>query len=174
MGEPVETVAPTAEPKAPEPPKGDWLIKLSRRKDQRKYYLHERGMTTARVDHLMLLPEEVAKQLAYALRTQHPDFTATAMKCPKRFLQKPTGKKKKEKPKSVHTFTTDPKLRGCPFCGGVAEVGEVKDGQGRTMFAVRCADCSCGTVYLKTRAAATGRWNARTKHKEPTKEAQHA
>ena len=164
MDEPVETVAPTAEPKPHEPPKGDWLIKLSRRKDQRKYYLHERGMTTARVDHLMLLPEADAKQ---------PDFTATAMKCPKRFLQKPTGKKK-EKPKSIHSFTADPRLLGCPFCGGVAEVGDVKDGQGRRLFAVRCADCYCGTVYLKTRAAATGRWNARTKYNEPTKEANHA
>ena len=173
MAESVEMAAQTADQKPPEQPKGDWLIKLSRRKDQRKYYLHERGMTTARVDHLMLLPEADAKQLAYALRTQHPDFTATAMKCPKRFLQKPTGKKK-EKPKVIHSFTDDPKLRDCPFCGGVAEVGAVKDGQGRRLFAVRCADCYCGTVYLKTRAAATGRWNARTKHKEPTKEAQNA
>lgn len=161
MGEPVDT----AVQKATVPPNGDWLIKLSRRKDQRKYYLHENGMTTARVDHLMLLPEEIAKQLAYALKTQHPDFTAKAMKCPKRFLKNLTGKRM-EKPKSVHTFTADPSLRDCPFCGGIAEVGEVKDGQGRRMFAVRCSECSCGTVYLKTRAAATGRWNARKRTTE--------
>lgn len=140
---------------------GYWIVKLSRRKDQRKYYIHEKGMTTARVDHLMMLGEDDAKKLAYAIKTQHPDFTARAMQCPKRFLQKPSAKK--ARPKRVHraAAASAASLAACPHCHGLAEVHEVSDTASGKLFAVRCCECGCGTPYLETREAAVARWNAR-------------
>lgn len=175
MGDPVETVAPTAdllprptEPPAEEPPKGDWYVKLIRKRDQRKYYIHEKGMTTARVDHLMLLPEEVAKQFAAALRKNHPDFTAVAKKCPKRFLHPEQGKPKKKskrQPILTHAMEDLASLLLCPFCGGQPFLDSSCSDKGK-WFSVRCSTCNCQTDEKATAKAAVNTWNRRFQSKQ--------
>ena len=171
MGEPVETVAPTAglpllhDPPAEAPPKGDWHVKLIRKRDRRKYYIHEKGMTTARVDHLMLLPEEVAKQFAAAIRRNHPDFTAVAKKCPKRFLHQEQGKPKKKKklkrqPILTHAMEELSGLLPCPFCGGQPFLDSSCSDRGK-WFSVRCATCNAQTDEKATARAAVNTWNRR-------------
>lgn len=169
MGEPADTASLTSEPKASDPPKGDWIVKLYRRKDQRKYYIHEKGMTTARVDHIMLLPEADAKQLAYALRTQHPDFTARAMKCPKRFLHpvqgKPKKPKRKRQPIMTHAMEDLASLLTCPFCGGQPFLDSSCSDRGK-WFSVRCANCNAQTDEKATARAAVNTWNRRFQSKQ--------
>lgn len=68
-----------------------WIVKFTRRRDGRHYYFrHDCGLT-ARRESSMLLDEGVAKQLAEAVRQQHPDFTARAMPYPKK-ARKPCRK----------------------------------------------------------------------------------
>lgn len=161
MGEPVETVAPTAEVRQPE----DWYVRLIRKKDQRKYFIHRNGQTTARCDHIMLLPEEVAKQLAAALRKNHPDFTAVAKKCPKRFLHPVQGKRKARKPEGPVLSHAMEDLKGlllCPFCGGQPFLSITCDDRGK-WFAVRCSGCNVQSEDKATKEAAIKRWNRRVK-----------
>lgn len=66
-------------PAAGVPPK-EWIVKLTRRRDGKKYYFRHDGCTTARLESSMRLDKEVAMQLAAAIRTQHPVFTARAMR----------------------------------------------------------------------------------------------
>lgn len=77
-----------------------WIIKFRRKRDGKHYFYRHDGNLTARMESSMLLDETIAKQLAYAITKQHPDFVATAHKYPKR-----AGKPSKKSLKNI--VTTD-------------------------------------------------------------------
>lgn len=58
----------------------DWIVRLKRRRDGKWYFYRHDGCTTARIESSMLLTKDVAAQLAHAIASQHPDFTARAMR----------------------------------------------------------------------------------------------
>jgi len=58
---------------------GDWIMRLKRRRDGRKYYYRHDYCTTARKESSLQMDEATAKQLALAITTHHPDFYAWAV-----------------------------------------------------------------------------------------------
>lgn len=58
---------------------GDWIMRLKRRRDGRKYYYRHDYCTTARKESSLRMDEATAKQLALAITTHHPDFYAWAV-----------------------------------------------------------------------------------------------
>ena len=61
-----------------------WIVKFRRKRDGKHYFYRHDGCLTARMESSMLLDETTAKQLAAAITKQHPDFSATARKYPKK------------------------------------------------------------------------------------------
>lgn len=59
-------------------PESDWIVRIERRRDGKRYFFRHDGNTTARYESSMRLPKEIALQLAHAIATQHKDFTARA------------------------------------------------------------------------------------------------
>ena len=50
-------------------------------------------------------------------------------------------------------------LKPCPFCGGAAEIEDVRGGD---IFMAHCkADQKCGSVVAETKAEVAAKWNAR-------------
>ena len=62
----------------PSKPESDWIVRIERRRDGKRYFFRHDGNTTARYESSMRLPKEIALQLANAIATQHKDFTARA------------------------------------------------------------------------------------------------
>ena len=58
----------------------EWIVRLQRRRDGKRYFFRHDGCTTARIESSMLMTKDVAAQLAHAIASQHPDFTARAMR----------------------------------------------------------------------------------------------
>ena len=84
---------------------GLWVVKCTRRRDGKHYYFRHDCARTARRESSMLLDECVARQLAEAIRRQHPDFTARAVPYPKK-AGKPCRKSLE------HRAATSPVLKG--------------------------------------------------------------
>ena len=59
-------------------PEPAWIVRIERRRDGKRYFFRHDGNTTARYESSMQLPKEIALQLAHAIASQHPDFTARA------------------------------------------------------------------------------------------------
>ena len=58
---------------------GNWIMRLKRRRDGKKYYYRHDYCTTARKESSLRMDETTAKQLALAITTHHPDFYAWAV-----------------------------------------------------------------------------------------------
>jgi len=58
---------------------GAWVLRLKRRRDGKKYYYRHDCCTTARKESSLRMDEKTAKQLAFAISSQHPDFYAWAV-----------------------------------------------------------------------------------------------
>ena len=58
----------------------DWIVRLQRRRDGKRYFFRHDGCTTARIESSILLTKDVAIQLANAISSQHKDFSARAMR----------------------------------------------------------------------------------------------
>jgi len=58
---------------------GNWIMRLKRRRDGKKYYYRHDYCTTARKESSLRMDEATAKQLALAITTHHPDFYAWAV-----------------------------------------------------------------------------------------------
>ena len=56
----------------------DWIVRIERRRDGKRYFYRHDGNTTARHESSMRLTKEVAVQLAHANTANHKDFTARA------------------------------------------------------------------------------------------------
>lgn len=63
-----------------------------------------------------------------------------------------------------------PKLKKCPFCGGIAGKYEVIDPDSWkvTGYFIRCIACGCGTLEFAEKDEAIERWNSRGRRKALT------
>lgn len=58
---------------------GNWIMRLKRRRDGKKYYYRHDYCTTARKESSLRMNEATAKKLADAITKHHPDFYAWAV-----------------------------------------------------------------------------------------------
>ena len=132
-------------------PNNDWIVRFERRKDRKKYYFRHDCALTARRESSMRMTEAIAKALAAAVRKNHPDFTARAMK-----YDSPAHLKAEKKPRSPKTDAPYP----CPVCRGTAFVATSVT-EGWKLYEVVCDSCGIRTRPCKTRQEAILAWNCR-------------
>lgn len=77
--------------------KTDWIIRIERRRDGKRYFFRYDGCTTARYESSMRMSKDVALQFAHAIASQHPDFTARACRFDSPVHRNKTARKLKKK-----------------------------------------------------------------------------
>ena len=90
----------------PEASESDWIVRIERRRDGKRYFFRYDGCTTARHESSMRMSKDIAIQLAHAIATQHPDFTARACR-----YDSPVHRRKQKIAKK-ETHAKDRKRRG--------------------------------------------------------------
>lgn len=58
----------------------EYIVRLKRRKDGKRYFIRHDGCTTARYESAMKLDYDTARKLAKAIDTQHKSFRAICEK----------------------------------------------------------------------------------------------